>query len=116
LLAATGSLSLALTNDTILNVSDLNPTLLNTGTFVFITYNGTWNNGLFEVGGQVIDDYDATLNPNSASFVIAGNTFQIDYNLGGNSVALNVVPEPNVLVSLLGGAGILVGLRRRRTY
>jgi hypothetical protein len=116
LLDGTGALSLALTNDAILAVTDLNPSLITSGDFAFINYNGTWNSGLFEVNGQVIDDYDPLTNPNSTSFSIAGNTYQIDYNagLGSNTVALHVVPEPNVLISLLGGTGLLLGLRRRR--
>jgi fibronectin-binding autotransporter adhesin len=114
LLESTGSLSLALTNDALLTVTDLNPAALGAGSFTFITYNGIWNNGLFTVGNQVIDDYDVSTNPNSTSFNIGGNIYQIDYNAGGNSVVLNAVPEPSVLVSLLSGLGMLVGLRRRR--
>jgi autotransporter-associated beta strand protein len=33
---------------------------------------------------------------------------------GGNDVALQAVPEPGTMVSLLGGFGLLVGLSRRR--
>jgi len=33
---------------------------------------------------------------------------------GGNDVVIEAVPEPGVVVSLLGGVGVLLGLRRRR--
>ena len=41
--------------------------------------------------------------------------FQISYSAdAGNDVTLRTVPEPGVLGSLLGGAGLVLGLRRRR--
>lgn len=40
--------------------------------------------------------------------------FEIGYTAdGGNDVTLHAVPEPGTLGSLLGGAGLLLGLRRR---
>jgi autotransporter-associated beta strand protein len=114
LLASTGNISLALTNDAVLMISDLNAAPLSSGDITFMTYAGTWNQGLFKVDGLVVSDYDALTNPDSTVFSVAGNFYQLDYDAGGNSMALHVVPEPSALVMLVGGMGVLLGLRRRR--
>jgi hypothetical protein len=73
-----------------------------------ITYSGTWNGGTF-LGMQ--DD---------SIFTSAGITYLISYNdndingLGLHAVTLTIVPEPGAAVSLLGGLGMLLGVRRRR--
>jgi autotransporter-associated beta strand protein len=106
LLATTGGLNLALSNDAILSITDLGGTsTLNP--FVFITYaSGTWNGGLFTVNGSVIAD-DSLL-------TVGVNTFKLDYNYNGDSVALIAVPEPSTLIPLASGIGMLLGLRRMR--
>ncbi len=109
--AVAGPLTLAASGDVVLSISDLAPAAITSGVFPFITYT-TWNGGLFQVAGSIIDDYDAVLNPTSTSFTVAGNTFQIDYNAGGNSVALVTVPEPNAVISLFGGLAVLLGFGR----
>ena len=99
----------------ILDVSDLNlsPNVLAlpfAARLAFITYVGA-QSGLFSVGGTAITDYDT--NPLSL-FTVGVNQFGIDYDDGGNKVSLVVVPEPGTVGSLIGGFGMLLGLRRRR--
>ncbi len=65
--------------------------------------------GLFTYVGQ------GTLNEADHLFA-SGTEFVISYIGGnGNDVTLTAVPEPSTLLSILGGAGILLGLRRRRS-
>jgi hypothetical protein len=57
-------------------------------------------------------------------FLLAGQIWQISYFddastpgfelAGGNDVTLLAVPEPGAVVSLIGGIGVLLGLRRYR--
>lgn len=85
---------------------------LATGTkFSLFSYSGTWNSGTFD---GYIDDSD---------FFLGLNQFRINYNdtvagvnggLNSSYVTLTVVPEPRA--ALLGGLGLLVLLRRRRTH
>lgn len=103
LLAVTGSISLAATNDTVLSVTDLAAGIYDGTPLAFVSYTGTWNGGLFNVGGTPIAD--------EGTFTVGANTFTLDYNYGGNSIAL--IPEPGSAALLLGGLGML-GFRRRR--
>ena len=106
--AVTGALTLATGVAPKLSVSDVggNLTVAQGTQFTFITYTGAWNGGLFSVGGNPI--------PDDATFLLGANRFKLDYNAGGNSVALIAVPEPTTALSLLGGVGCLVAVRRRR--
>ncbi|MEI9892984.1 MAG: autotransporter-associated beta strand repeat-containing protein [Chthoniobacter sp.] len=106
LLAATGAFSLATTNDAILTITDtaVGSTFAN---YIFLTYSpGSWNGGLFTYNGSVI--------PDDTNLTVGAKSFRLDYNFNGNSVALIAVPEPGALVSLGGGLGLLLGLRRLR--
>ena len=98
-----------LPNDALLNVSyigqapDPNPFPNE-----IITYSGTWNGGTFL---DLSDD---------STFTSEGITDLISYNedsmllSGYHAVTLTIVPEPGAAVSLLGGLGLLLGVRRRR--
>ena len=103
LLAVTGSISLSLGQDTVLSVTDLAALAYNGTPLQFITYTGAWNGGIFSVGGTPIAD--------EGTFTVGANTFTLDYDYGGNSIAL--IPEPGSAALLLGGLGML-GFRRRR--
>ncbi|HSH94420.1 MAG TPA: autotransporter-associated beta strand repeat-containing protein, partial [Roseimicrobium sp.] len=105
-LAITGNLSLANTNDAVLTISDLTPATLSSGSLTFMTYTGTWNGGLFTYSGNVIAD--------NGLLTVGSNQFTLDYNYNGNSVALIIVPEPGAAASLFGSLGLLVGLQRFR--
>jgi autotransporter-associated beta strand protein len=71
-----------------------------------LTYTGDWNGGLFRVAGAPIAD--------GGVFTLGANQFQLDYDAGGNSLALITVPEPGAAILLLTGFTSLVGFGRRR--
>ncbi len=88
-----------------LNVSDIgsNPSSIFGVTAPVVTYSGAWNGGIF-----------AGL-PDDSFFMSAGQAYQISYD--GGVVTLTMVaavPEPGTAASLLGGLGLLLGVRRRR--
>jgi autotransporter-associated beta strand protein len=114
LVAVTGGLLLADDDTTILTLDNLGTTTLTSGSMSLMTYTTPWDGDFFSVNGSIIDDYDATLNPNSAIFNIEGGSYRLDYDAGGNTVALLAVPEPGSVAALLGGLAALTALRRRR--
>lgn len=109
LINMTGNLSLDSGNAATLSLNDLSAASITGGSYIFIDYSGTWNGGLFKVGGTVIGD-------NANTFSVAGNIYQIDYDFGGvnGAVALIAVPEPGAAISLTGGLAMLLGIPRLR--
>jgi fibronectin-binding autotransporter adhesin len=104
-LAIIGNLLLADPDDVILTISDLAPGTPGAA-LPFITYTGTWDGDLFTFGGTII--------PDGGLLTIGENVFTLDYDFGGNSVALIPVPEPNSLGAMLGGLSMLAAMRRYR--
>ena len=98
LLTSTGAIDLG-TGVAALNAFDLGGApLAGDETFTFIHADGGVN-GTF-----------AGL-PNGAPLTIGGSQFTIHYT---TTDVLLTIPEPGAMVSLLGGLGLLMGLRRRR--
>jgi hypothetical protein len=102
-----GNLNIA--NGALLSVFDIgaNPEFIIGTAAPLLDYEGVWNGGTF-------------LNlPNNESFAMGGRFYQISYDGGGGDsvvtlTMLDTIPEPGSTVSLLGGLGLLLGMRRRR--
>jgi fibronectin-binding autotransporter adhesin len=127
LTAATGSLSLAGTVTLNLIESGVGSWELGTplgdpfgspaaDKLTLISYNGTWNGGLFTyLGNLVADDSSIVLNGQKWFFnyndTAAGTNYTGDLGAATRFVTMTV-PEPRA--ALLGGLGLLALLRRRR--
>ena len=124
LTAVTGTLNLALTNDSVLTLQEVGTSgRWNVGDKItLIGYStGTWNGGLFTYLGNTLNDdtnftfsgIDWTFNYNDTAF---GDNYQSDMSAFTGSaryVTMTAVPEPRA--ALLGGLGLLMLLRRRRS-
>lgn len=113
--------ALSLTNTVTLTLNELSTGTLTVGdTLTLISYDTTWNGGLFAYA----DGNDGTLT-DGETFTLGNNQFVFDYNntSGGSNfsgeqtgdnrfVTMTVVPEP--AAALLGSLGLLAMLRRRR--
>jgi xanthosine utilization system XapX-like protein len=90
-------------------VLSLGATFTNGNTFVLFNNDSTdpvTTTGLLTVSGKALTEGEF--------FGTGGQQFQITYAGGdGNDIVMTAVPEPGSL-ALLGGMGILIGLRRRR--
>lgn len=103
LINVTGNLSLF--DSPTLSISNLGTNQpLTLGTVItLINYTGTWNGGFFNGFAD------------GSTFSLFNNQFRIDYGSGTNSaVTFEVVPEPSTALLLVGGASLLLALRRRR--
>ena len=118
LVKVTGNLNLAGTvgislsdlavTDVAFNINDV---------FSLINYTGTWNGGLFTLGGNELADDEVFifgLNNWKISYddLAGGLNYSGEHASGSSFVNLTVVPEPRA--ALLGGLGLLLLLRRRR--
>ena len=117
LTAVTGNLTLDLGNLGNLTLGELGGGTWTIGEkLTLISYNGTWNGGLFNYGGTLADDSTFMLSGMEWLFnyddTAAGTNYTGDLT-GSSFVTMTAVPEPNV-AALIGGMGVLALLRRRR--
>ncbi|MFM8292230.1 MAG: PEP-CTERM sorting domain-containing protein, partial [Planctomycetia bacterium] len=87
-------------------------------TFSLVNYTGSWNGGLFSVGGSPVGD--------GSTFSFGTNTWRLDYaattggsnftgdQTSGSFVNMVVVPEPAVLPLAALGMACAAAIRRRR--
>lgn len=122
LTAVTGNLVLDTGNLSILNLVELGSgswSIDPSDKLTLISYTGSWNGGLFRLGsgGPTILD-DTMINFNGTDWLFDYNDDTAGTNYSGDTtgavsfVTMTAVPEPSI--SLLGGLGVLLLLRRRR--
>ena len=119
LMAVTGDLTLATDNSSILSLIELGGP---TGEWTIgekltlLSYSGVWNGGLFEYDGNTLAN-NATITFSGMDWLFqyddtaAGGNFTTDLT-GASFVTMTAIPEPSL--TLMGGLGALVLLRRRR--
>lgn len=119
-----GTLSLAVTNNTILNLFEVGTSgAWSAGNKItLIGYStGTWNGGLFTYLGNTLNDgSDITFSGTGWTFdyndTTAGDNYNSDmsaFTATARYVTMTAVPEPNV-AALIGALGGILLLRRRR--
>jgi autotransporter-associated beta strand protein len=91
LINITGDLLLSAGGGTLLTLADLGGNVTTNAVFTIATYTGTWNNEVFTLGGDQLED--------DSTFTFGNNTYLINYN-NGNAVTLTAVPEPGVALLL----------------
>ena len=116
LAANTGSLSIA--SGAILTLTELNTGVLTLGDkLTLLSYNGTWNSGLFTyLSSSLADDSQLTLGSNTWLFnyndTVGGSNFTGDQSGATGFVTMTVIPEP-ATVGMIGLFGVAALLRRR---
>ena len=124
LTSVNGTLSLAITNNTILNLFEVGTSgAWSAGNKItLIGYStGTWNGGLFTYLGNTLNDgSDITFSGTDWTFdyddTTAGDNYNSDmsaFTATARYVTMTAVPEPNV-AALIGALGGILLLRRRR--
>jgi autotransporter-associated beta strand protein len=114
---STGAIDIA--GGSILTFTELNAGLLAMGTKLsLISYNGTWNGGLFTyLGDSLADNSSFDLGGNYWRFDYndngAGSNFPVDQAGGSRFVTMTVIPEPSAALLGISAFGLTL-LRRRR--
>ena len=109
LLAVDGNISLATDDTTVLALNVLSDAPVIEGQiFTFLTYTGTWNNGLFTYNSNVLNEGDI--------FTAGANSYKISYGVEvANAFTLEAIPEPSTAILVFCGVTLTCWrLRRRR--
>ncbi len=117
-LLAVNTGTLTISSGAILTLAELASGTRNLGDkLTLISYNGTWDSGLFTyLTSTLTDDSQITLGSNTWLFnyndTVAGSNFGLDQSGATGFVTLTVIPEP-ATVGLIGLVGMMALLRRR---
>jgi len=113
--------TLSITSGAILTINDLDLSSLTqvVGTkLTLISYNGTWDDGIFQYNGADLAD-DTVFAVNNQNWIInyndsfGGFNFVLDQSTGGAFVTMTAIPEPSSSLAVFGLVGATL-LRRRR--
>jgi hypothetical protein len=95
-------------NDTI-NITDLTGGSLAAGQYTLFTDSAAGDYAGLTLNGSNVITAGLTLAPTFTNIYVGSQLQEV-----GNNIVLNVVPEPGSVASLLGGLGVLIGIRRKR--